>query len=161
MEGKINTIKKYIITFTDIAVHLIMTGILVWFFYKATGNWIWPALSVAGGILIDVDHFLDYFFHYGFKFRPRYFLCNTYLESGKIYIVFHSWEIVFILFGLSYIVQWLYPLAVGMAVHILWDQLTFGQVEPLFYFLSYRWYHGFDLEKISPRRFYLFKEKGF
>ena len=121
--------------------HIVMTITLAWFFYRVTGAWVWPALSVLGGILIDTDHLLDYFFHYGLKFSTGRFLRNTYLDSGKIYVIFHSWEIVFFLLGLSYFVYWLYPLAISMAIHILWDQLTF--------------------EKISPRRYRLFKEKGF
>ena len=153
--------KKYITTFTDITMHVVMTVALAWVFYIVTGGWLWPLLAVLGGILIDVDHFLDYFFHYRFKFSAEHFLCNTYLESGKSYVIFHSWEIVFILLGFSYVISWLYPIALSMAIHILWDQLTFGRIEPYFYFLTYRWYHGFDLKKISPRRFYLFHEKGF
>ncbi len=152
--------KKYVLTFLDIGSHVAITAFFAWLFYKHTLGWLWPCLAVLGGILIDLDHFLDYFMYYGAKFDIRDFVCNRFLASGKIYLVFHAWELIFILLGLSFFVSWIFPLAISMAAHILFDQLTNHPGEPFFYFLAYRWYHKFDLKKISMRRYLLFKEKN-
>ena len=55
--------------------------------------------ALLGGVFIDFDHLIDYFLAFGTKFNLIYFLKGyQFLKSDKIYVPFHSWELVIILF---------------------------------------------------------------
>ncbi len=142
-QGKYSTGKSL---FVDLTLHFTVTLSLACFFYFFTGRISWVILCITGGILIDIDHFIDHFLHYGRHFRLVDFLFHSYLDSGKIYVVFHSWEILILLWIISFRVSWFIPLAAGMTGHLMIDQL-FSRKPKLFYFLAFRWYHGFSRDK--------------
>ena len=121
-KGKIDLNKKKLFyTAVDLSVHMVVTIALSLYFYELTNGWSWPILSVVGGILIDIDHFIDYFLHFGFRFNLMSFLRHEYQASGKCYVFFHSWEILLILWVLAIGLQSVTPLAVGMTGHMLVD----------------------------------------
>ena len=145
-------VRKYISNkhlIVDLSSHALVTLVLAGFFYYSTGRISWVLLSVLGGILIDLDHFLDHFLHFGKNFRLKDFLHHSYLDSGNMYIFFHSWEIVVLFWVLSLFMSWMVPLAAGMTVHLMLDQSHMDKAK-LFYFLTYRWYHGFKRDRLAP-----------
>lgn len=148
MKNKASNIYKE--TAIDLAAHLILAAGLVFFFRWLTGGWVWSILGFIGGILIDIDHFIDHFLYYGPKFRVADFFRRGYQKSGKCYVIFHSWEIIFVLWIISIKVSWVTPLATGMTIHIITDCMFTHCREILFLSLIYRWRNGFELEKISP-----------
>ena len=136
---------RQISTAVDLAVHFILTVVLAGFFYWLTGRWIWPALAVVGGILIDIDHFIDYYRYFGIRFNARDFFGHKYLASGKCYVILHSWELVLCVWILSLFFAGVTPLAAGMTLHMVIDHWLSHRKTPRFLFLLYRWRRGFEL----------------
>ena len=93
---------------------------------------------------------IDYFLHYGLKFRLRQFVGGGFLKSGKIYLFFHSWELLSVILILGLIFKSVYLLLItsGMSLHMLVDQ--FQKRNPLFYFLFYRVKKRFDIRELEP-----------
>ena len=143
-----------ILTTLDLVTHLVLTLLFAWFFYWLTGRWEWPVLSVVGGILIDLDHFIDYHLCYGLKFNIGDFFHHRYAtDSGKCYVFLHSWEIIALLWIISAFFPIVTPLAAGMTLHLLTDFLISHRGEILFLSLIYRWYHGFNWDRMSTARY--------
>jgi uncharacterized membrane protein len=127
--------------------HLATSAALAGVAYVTTGSVEAAAGCLAGGFLIDVDHYLDYlvferqwrrpspisFLRYYFSFSPRRFV-----------LPLHSAEVMTLLLGLILMHPW--PLVVGYWVgalmHLTFDVLVNGDVglkKPvLFYFFAYR-----------------------
>jgi leucyl aminopeptidase (aminopeptidase T) len=143
--------KKLLPVIADLTAHLVLAFVLAWFFRWLTGRWLWPVLAVIGGILIDSDHFLDYFLFYGSKFDLKKFLGDRYRSSGKCYNIFHSLEIVALMWVFSGRVYWLVPLATGMTVHLLTDCLFSRGANILYLSMLFRWYHKFSMNEIKLR----------
>ena len=125
--------------------HLVLAVAFAVFFYWFTGGWAWPILAIIGGILIDIDHFIDYFRHFGPRFSLIDFFGHRYRASGKCYILFHSWEIILILWVFSAVFVWITPLVAGMTVHMETDLLSSHRKNPRILFLSYRLSRDFKL----------------
>lgn len=104
--------------------------------------------SLIGGVFIDLDHLIDYFLAFGFKYNLSYFLSGyQFLKSNKSYILFHSYELVFFLILLAFILH-LYILAVvGLSIlfHLITD-LFINKLTIKFYFLFYRLKKNFNLK---------------
>jgi len=141
--------KKLFSVIADLTAHLVLAFVLAWLFRRLTGGWLWSVLAVIGGILIDSDHFLDYFLFYGPKFNLKIFLGDRYRTSGKCYSIFHSWEIVALMWMLSGRVYWFVPLATGMTVHLLTDCLFSRGTNILYLSILFRWYHKFSMNEVK------------
>jgi hypothetical protein len=141
--------KKLVTTVIDLTIHLVLSVALAVYFYWLTGGWVWPILAIIGGILIDTDHFIDYFLYCGPTLDLLGFFTHRHLASGKIYVVLHSWELVFLMWLGSLAVLWITPLVAGMTVHLLVDTFSRRRKSILFYSLIYRAFHGFKREKIE------------
>lgn len=127
-------------------------GLVLFWRYR---QWQLVPLCLLTGILIDLDHFLDFYFFSGFKgnlgdmFKTDYF--NA---SKKVYVLFHGWELVFLLwpagrylnrkFGQKGI-EW--ALCLPYLGHLLIDQFSAYTANPLAYSLFFRILNGFSLEK--------------
>jgi hypothetical protein len=120
--------------------------------YQITGSPEAAAGCVAGGFLIDVDHYLDYLVFEGQWRRPspvsflRYYFTN---RPRKLVLPLHSFELMTLLFG--FILGHPWPLLVGYwvgaAMHLTFDVLVNGEHElrraVAFYFFGYRVYNRF------------------
>lgn len=137
-------------TVLDLFLHFVFTVLLAWYFGVSTGGWAWPVLCVVGGILIDLDHFIDYFLYYGFRFDPGNFFRHRYKVSGKQYVLFHSFEILVLMWAISFFIAWFIPVVTGMTLHLAIDLVTTRHRKPISLSLYYRWKKGFDAEKILP-----------
>jgi len=132
----------------DLSLHFIVTVILCGLVYWKFGDIFYAGLCLAGGIFIDLDHLFDYFKHYKLHISFKKFIRTEFLQSGKVYLPFHSWEIIFILFLLSLYFKsdGLGVFSLAMGVHLLIDH--FQSPNRLFYFLTYRIIKKFDLEQL-------------
>jgi hypothetical protein len=136
----------------DLSLHFVFTFLLAWYFRVSTGGWAWPVLCVVGGILIDVDHFIDYFLHYRFRFDLGDFFSHRYCEeSGKYYMFFHSFELLILMWVIALFVAWIIPVVTGMSLHLAIDLAITRRRNPISLSLLYRWKNGFDAKKILPR----------
>lgn len=137
----------------------LLAGLVSWVVF---GN---PIACLVGGILggffVDVDHFVDYFMAFGPRFNFEYF-CKGYqfVRSGKLYILFHGWEIVALLFLASFFVSGIFAkpafvaLVLGMFLHILSDVFINEGMSIKAYSLLYRMKKGFVAQKIvTPEQY--------
>lgn len=140
-------IRKNII---DISIHLSITSLLSFAVYIFSSDIFYAALCFAGGIFIDLDHLLDYFLFYKRSLHLKDFFASAYLMSGKIYLIFHSWELCILIFSIAIYLNSAAFLvfSLSMAVHLFIDNIQ--RQNPLAYFLSYRIWVKFDSRKIMP-----------
>ena len=132
----------------DLSMHFFLTLFLSVFMFCYTRNILLTFLVFTGGVLIDTDHFIDYFLHLD-KWDIHSFLHGHFVASRKLYLIFHGWEIVLIFAVLS--LKWFlfFPLALGMAGHLTIDTLMHARRSPFSYFILFRWYHRFSFDKIN------------
>lgn len=137
-------------TVLDLAAHLVFTLGLAALIYAMTKNIFYAAMFISGGILIDIDHLVDYFLYFRKAFRLGDFLGLEYLRSGKIYLFMHSWEVVFIIAasGVLFKSQALVILSLGLLLHLIIDNAQ--RKNFLVYFLIYRFRKKFDLRVLLP-----------
>ena len=136
--------------------HIIASGIIgiaVLLYFKSLPCAI---ASFAAGILVDLDHFFDYYLNYRFtlKIRDIYYACLE-VNLKRLYVIFHSYELVIALWLLIYYMSlgniWK-ALAIGATQHMIIDQIT-NTFNMFGYFLIYRILHGFKKELIiDPRK---------
>lgn len=110
--------------------------------------------SLAAGVLMDVDHVLDYFLEYGRPFEWRRFFHASYTRAYQRYVlVFHVWEWL-PLFWLGAWASgwnpWMLGLALGWTQHLAVDQ-AFNRGKPWAYFLVGRLKHRFDHQLAFPK----------
>jgi len=129
--------------------HLIIALIISSFLYRKTKN-IWLVfLCIFISFAIDIDHLFDYWMAYGFNLSPRQVLKLDFFEKNqKVFVPFHSWELVGLIFLLSKLVKkykWVFlTIALAMFGHILWDAFSY-KIPIIDYFFAYRALHGFKM----------------
>lgn len=146
----------------------LLAGFVVW------KKWRQPLVAfsaaIAGGFLIDLDHFFDYVFAFAFDFNLEYFSNGYYnLRNGKIFYLLHGWEYVAIFAIIGFLIKksmrwksFFLALALGMFFHLSVDVLINEGMRKEGYFLTYRAYNKFNIEKIvseSGYQKYLFKKQ--
>jgi hypothetical protein len=111
--------------------HLITTAAACAAVYAGTGSTELVAGLAAGGILIDVDHVIDYvLFERQRDLRPTAFL--RYYLSGRaerVVLMLHSYELLAVLTALAWFtrVDWLWGWVFGMLLHLPLDVIFNGK----------------------------------
>ncbi len=142
-------------------IHLILslaTGLLVYFLYQKWQAVLWAVLV---GILMDLDHIVDYLaFKGSFSINFSEFFSGEYfLEAGKLFTPLHSYEIAILIAIISLIVlkfkntqkvivSVLLAVAFSMTLHMVLDTLTYGPRWTT-YFMTDRIINDFELEKFD------------
>lgn len=128
--------------------HVMISAVVSAGYFSVFKSWPGALLCMISGVLIDVDHHLDYVFAEG-KFPWRYKDLVDHCtgnQRGKIYLVFHGYEQLFILWGIISIVQpdvmWI-GFSLGATVHLICDQFA-NPIKPFTYLFFYRLKHKFD-----------------
>lgn len=101
---------------------------------RITKEWKYALLAaLVGGVLVDLDHLLDYFLQFGFTFNLQQFLGGAQFSmSGKLYIFFHAWEYVPVFLVAYFFVKHveakavLLGLALGLFLHLCADVVIDG-----------------------------------
>ena len=108
---------------------------------------------LAAGVLLDLDHWLDYFLNRGIRLNVRemfHLLCNN--LTPRVYIFFHSYELGAAIW-IAAIVRGgdlLWGVALGFSLHIILDRWM-NPVRPFAFFLLYRIAVKFESRRIrSP-----------
>ncbi len=127
--------------------HILASGITGIVFAKLTNSWPGTIACFLSGILIDLDHLLDYVINKKkmcWSVKKLENFCAQ-KEDGKIYFFLHSYELVAFLWLIVFCFKlnaiWL-GIVFGMSIHLLIDQLA-NPIYPLTYFLFYRFKLGF------------------
>lgn len=122
---------------------------MVWYFLRSAPA---AAASFFSGILIDVDHFIDFYANHRFtlSLKEIYRACSD-TDFKKLYLLCHSYEIVLVLWVLIALFSlgaiWK-GIAIGLTQHLLLDQVTNPMTVPG-YFLIYRIVNKFKKEAVS------------
>jgi len=133
--------------------HLSITVLVGSYFYLLYNSFSSFIGSFIFGLLIDFDHFLDYFKAYGFnKFNLNNFLsCAYFKEKNKLYFIFHGFEYGFILIILGSIFNsyqgFFYYGGISLILHIIIDTY-FNSSKIISYFIIYRIYKNFNYKEI-------------
>ena len=112
---------------------------------------------LLGGVFIDIDHHIDYYFDYK-KIPWRYKDLIDYCTSpakDKLYLIFHAYEFLVLLWLAVFLLKlnsfWI-GLGVGVSVHMMCDQF-YNPLRPLAYFILYRIKNGFESKKLYTPEF--------
>ena len=137
-------------TYIDIVAHIIfslLAGFIAWMlFAKGNKKWLTIALIFAliSGVVIDIDHLFDYFLAVGPSFAYNLFINRqTYLQTGKMYILLHAFEYVAVLIFLTLYAKnkktkmIITALMLGLLFHLLTDIVLFS-LPFTTYFITYR-----------------------
>ena len=108
-------------------------------------------ISLIATLLIDLDHFIDYFKYYGLLFNFEDFALGTHFaQSGKVYVFLHSRELLLLLLIIGfYLIKkknnyLLMIITLGMLSHVFYDTAYYGfSIEA--YSLIYRAAGNFDI----------------
>ncbi|MBD3355128.1 hypothetical protein GF361_04035 [Candidatus Woesearchaeota archaeon] len=98
-------------------------------------------------VFIDIDHVLDYILAYG-KFDIKYFLRGRWFKK-KLYVIFHSYELVLILLFVYFQTNnsLVLAIALGITYHFITDMVYYKselKKKILFYSLIYRMSQKFE-----------------
>mgnify|MGYP005629655007 FL=1 len=120
------------------------------FLYTISKSWIIFSSSLISGVLIDIDHILDYFMAYGINIRIKQFfeVCHN-LKIPRVRLIFHSWELLFLLSICAFVMRcnpWIIGTIVGFTQHIVLDQV-FNKPHKLTYFFFWRLKKDFSLQR--------------
>jgi len=129
--------------------HIVVSGIISYMVYMVTKSPISGLASFLAGILIDLDHLIDYCLNYGhtYKLKEIYKAIDE-LRLAKVYVLLHSYEVLIVFWGLVFLVPLnhvYFAIAIGMTQHMFFDQLC-NPASPKAYFLIYRIANGFKRE---------------
>jgi len=95
--------------------------------YHLSGSLGLTLVSFLSGILMDLDHVVDYALHHGRKFDIRDFFSFFAEERYKrLMLIFHGWEWLIGLLFLSWLTKWnvlITGIFIGFSQHLLMDKL--------------------------------------
>lgn len=138
----------------------LIAGYIIWRFFRE------PIISFGaafvGGVLIDLDHLIDYFLAFGVNFRLEGFLLGVQFEKNdKIYVLFHGWEYVILLAIVTWLIKSniklkvaILALSLGAFFHLLIDVNINGGMTIKSYSILYRATHHYDMKKVVTPEHY-------
>ncbi len=137
-----------------VSTHIYTSAVVATALY-AYSHSIWEAgICFTSGILIDLDHAIDFHLFSGEKFSIANFF-SWYHENRwqKIVLIFHSYELFGLVYAAAYYLdsEVLRAVLWGASVHLLLDQIgnkKTNHLSPWFYFFSYRIVVRFRREKL-------------
>ncbi|MBI5742068.1 MAG: hypothetical protein HZA16_15325 [Nitrospirae bacterium] len=137
-----------------IAFSTAVSGVL----YMISRSWGLATACFLSGIFIDLDHVIDFLLIYGWPFSFKRFFNVFYHEMGfkKIYLLFHAWEWLLLLFAAAWASgwdPWLTGLFAGCGHHMFLDYLHNGGYIRS-YSIIWRWKNRFDFKTSFPGLFH-------
>lgn len=132
--------------------HVAVSAGLGAIFWAKSRDWRTLAISLAFGVLVDLDHLFDYFYaERRLTWDTKTFMRTRYWRrSGKIFVWFHAFEylpLVFLTWQAFKGRKWAMAATSAMASHVLADHLV-NELRPLGYFITYRIAHRFRADEI-------------
>lgn len=149
--------------FLHLSLHVLtalLAGCISWFFF---GNLLVSfAGGILGGVLIDLDHLIDYFLAFRWRWRLSYFLKGyQFLKSDKVYVLLHGWEYIIVLSLVLWTMDMstsifigLFAFGLGSLFHLIVDTFVNHGMTFWGYSFFYRLQRGFDVEKIVTPEHY-------
>lgn len=106
----------------EIIVHFFISAILAGLLFLFFG-W-YSLLAFVGGVLIDIDHYILYFFiHKNFNLKKAYyyFKDRNFDKHYFLLYVFHSMELLIVMIIISFYNKIILIITLGMALHYAAD----------------------------------------
>jgi hypothetical protein len=105
------------------------------------------AISIIFGVLVDLDHLLDYMYaEKRLIFDLKEFMATGYWrKSGRIFLLFHAFEylpLVYVVWHALKGRKWAVAATAAMSSHVVADHLV-NDLKPWGYFILYRLAHRF------------------
>jgi hypothetical protein len=127
--------------------HVIASAGLGAIFWARSRDWRTMLISLVFGVLVDLDHFIDYWYSEGrVCFDLETFMRTRYFKKrGRIFVLFHAWEYLPLLYFVWQAMKgrkWAVAATSAMATHVVADHFA-NDLRPLGYFLWWRIKHGF------------------
>ncbi len=124
----------------DEIMHVLFALVSVFVVWKKTKSYKLALTTFLVAIFIDVDHLVDYFAFYGFKFNLANFFGGKHFEvTQRAYVPFHAWEWVMLLGIVAKNRGWksyFTAITLGLFAHLVYDSIS--QSSFLFYSIGYR-----------------------
>jgi hypothetical protein len=137
------------------SVHVSASAILAAAIYAYSQSVPEAASCLVSGVLIDLDHVVDFHLFSGERFSLTNFFswCNE-SRWQRLTVIFHSYEFLGILCAVAYYMDSavLRGIVWGAGLHLLLDQLgnlRKFRLSPWFYLLGYRIVMGFRRDKLQ------------
>ncbi len=112
-------------------------------------SWIIFTSSLISGVLIDIDHILDYLWEFRKPFIIKEFIDLNYQRKTLfLMIVFHSWELLALLSICAFLMSWnpwIVGTIIGFTHHLILDQI-FYKLNKWSYFFFWRMKNSFSVE---------------
>lgn len=133
-------------------VHLLLTAVVVIIYWRKHRDYRLIIAALIFGVLIDVDHWFDFWHFFGFRFDlVKFFNVGSYIvPGGSIFVLLHGWEYlpIFYLLG-KYLERKWNSTGLGKVIflcyllHLVWDHFSFVH-HPLGYSLIFRLLNRFS-----------------
>lgn len=143
--------------------HIVTSAALSGLLYALLRSWPMSVACMAAGVLVDLDHVMDYVVQYGFKPDLKFFLSS--FPEGKyrrIFILLHGWEWVLAVTAAAWHAGWP-PVASGVlagySLHMIFDQFV-NHPDSWGYFLVWRLRHKFVATSIFRKHWPPNQERG-
>ncbi len=112
------------------------------------------AACFLSGIFIDLDHFFEYFYAFGYRgfSIAKFFQAADEHAYQKFFLFLHSYELVIICWILNFTLipyPWMMGLSLGFTLHIIADQI-YNPCDYRTYFLIFRIRHRFNGDRLFP-----------
>lgn len=122
---------------------------------------------VAAGVLVDLDHLIEYKNYCGDDWKWDEFSTGSYFDAkGTVKVIFHSWEAAAVLWGIVLArdgirkKNLLYGIATGYTLHLILDQIG-NNMSRMGYFELYRQLVGWKQNRLTADKEIRWKEKEF
>ncbi|MCF7872931.1 MAG: hypothetical protein K9L80_01825 [Candidatus Omnitrophica bacterium] len=146
-----HSLKRTINIILDLIIHIIISLEVFLIVYFKTGEIFYLIPVILGGILIDIDHLIDYIIQFeGLSLKK--ILVFPYKKRKNIYLFFHSWELVILgaFFSFFYNSLFWQVFFCSWGLHLLVDNIDGAKAKGfLHYFFTYRLVKGFKAEKLK------------
>jgi hypothetical protein len=129
----------------DEVMHGVFALPFVYLIWRKTKSRKLALVTFLTAYLIDIDHLVDYFAFYGFRFNLLEFLGGVHFKyTRKAFVPFHAWEWVLLLGILAKKRGWKsYVCAVvfGLIPHLIYDSISQSSI--FFYSIILRSFNNF------------------
>ena len=112
---------------------------------------------VASGVLVDLDHLIEYRNYCGTQWDWEEFSSGIYFDKkGTFKLIFHSWEAACVLWSIVLSRDGirkrslLYGIAAGYTLHLILDQIG-NNLNKMGYFELYRWIVDWQQDKLVAK----------
>lgn len=134
--------------------HILASSTLAIVFYYFTHSAAGAATAFLSGVFIDLDHLFDFWITkpaHPFSIKEFMHPCEYMRQNRKVYVFLHNYELVILLWILTWHFNWhpiIFGLAAGATLHLILDDIG-NELITFSYFFIYR----------AAKKFAVFTEK--